>query len=130
MAGASAAHDTQRRWVGFDLAEAVREYEVLTECILDEVDAVGCSISTRAFRRVHALLNAGRAEAVTAYIDRRDADVAREHSQHIAFVAHELRSPLMTAFMAVSSLRKERAIRGRPRIEPVGPISDRAARAH
>lgn len=76
------------------------------KCILDEVEAVGCSISTRAFRRVQALLNAGRAEAVTAYIDRRDADVARQQSHHIAFVAHELRSPLMTAFMAVSVLRK------------------------
>jgi signal transduction histidine kinase len=102
----SAAHGTQRLRVGFDLAEVVREYEILTECILDEVEAVGCSISTRAFRRVQALLNVGRAEAVTAYIDRRDADVAREHAQHIAFVAHELRSPLTTAFMAVSVLRK------------------------
>jgi signal transduction histidine kinase len=103
---ASAAHGTQRLRVGFDLAEVIREYEILTECILDEIEAVGGSVSTRAFRRVQALLNAGRTEAVSAYIERRDADLAREHSQHIAFVAHELRSPLMAAFLAATTLHK------------------------
>jgi signal transduction histidine kinase len=105
---ASAAHGTQRLRVGFDLAEVIREYEILTECILDEVEAVGGSISTRAFRRVQALLNAGRAEAVSAYVERRDADVAREHSQHVAFVAHELRSPLMAASMAATTCKRRR----------------------
>ena len=104
--GASAAHGTQRLRVGFDLAEVIREYEILTECILDEVEALGGCISTRAFRRVQALLNAGRAEAVAAYVERRDTDLARAQSHHIAFVAHELRSPLLTAFMAASVLRK------------------------
>jgi signal transduction histidine kinase len=104
---ASAAHGTQRLRVGFDLAEVIREYEILTECILNEVDAVGGGISMRAFRRVQGLLNAGRADAVSAYIERRDTDIAREHSQHIAFVAHELRSPLMAAFMAATTLQKK-----------------------
>jgi signal transduction histidine kinase len=103
---ASVAHGTQRLRVGFDLAEVLREYEILTECILDEVEAVGGSISTRAFRRVQALVNAGRAEATSAYIDRRDMEMTRTHSQHVAFIAHELRSPLMTAFLALTALRK------------------------
>ncbi|HVW69168.1 MAG TPA: sensor histidine kinase [Steroidobacteraceae bacterium] len=103
---ASAAHGTQRLRVGFDLAEVVREYEILTECILDEVEALGGSVSIRAFRRVQALLNAGRAEAVFAYIQRRDTEMAREHSRHVAFIAHELRNPLMTAFTAATLLRK------------------------
>jgi signal transduction histidine kinase len=103
---ASVAHGTQRLRVGFDLAEVIREYEILTECILDEVEAVGGSISTRAFRRVQGLLNAGRAQAISAYIDRRDLEMTRTHSHHVAFIAHELRSPLMTAFLALTALRK------------------------
>jgi signal transduction histidine kinase len=55
---------------------------------------------------VQALLNAGRAQAVVAYIDRRDAEMAQTTSQHVAFIAHELRSPLMSAFLAVTALRK------------------------
>lgn len=103
---ASAAHGVQRLRVGFDLVEVIREYEILTDCILDEVEAVGRSISTGAFRRVQGLLNDGRSQAVAAYIERRDAEVAREHSQHVAFVAHELRSPLMAAFLAATALQK------------------------
>ena len=103
---ASVEHGTQRLRVGFDLAEVIREYEILTECILDEVEAVGGSISTRAFRRVQALLNGGRAQAVVAYVDRRDAEMTQASSQHVAFIAHELRSPLMSAFLAVTALGK------------------------
>jgi signal transduction histidine kinase len=103
---ASVEHGTQRLRVGFDLAEVIREYEILTECILDEVEATGGSISTRAFRRVQALLNAGRAQAVVAYVDRRDAEMTQATSQHVAFIAHELRSPLMSAFLVVTALRK------------------------
>jgi signal transduction histidine kinase len=103
---ASVAHGTQRLRVGFDLVEVLREYEILTDCILDEVEAVGGSISTRAFRRVQGLINAGRAQAISAYIDRRDSEMSRTHSQHVAFIAHELRSPLMTASLALTALRK------------------------
>jgi signal transduction histidine kinase len=104
--GASAAHGTQRLRVGFDLVDVVREYEILTECILDEVDAVGGSVSTRALRRVQRLINEGREAAVSAYVDRRDAEMAHAHSQHVAFIAHELRGPLMTSFLALTTLRK------------------------
>lgn len=104
---ASAAHGVQRLRVGFDVVEIIREYEILADCILDELEAAGRSISTRTFRRVQSLLNAGRAHAVSAYVLRRDEDIAREHSQHIAFVAHELRGPLMAAFLSATALQKQ-----------------------
>ena len=102
----ASAHGTQRLRDGFDLVEVIREYEILTECILSEVESAGANISISAFRRLQRLLNAGRADAVAAYIRRRDADFAEAHSRHIAFIAHELRNPLMTAFMAVNVLQK------------------------
>jgi len=103
---ASAAHGSQRLRVGFDLAEVIREYEILTECILGEVQSVGGTISIGQLRRVLRLVEAGRAEAVLAYGERRDTEIARTHSQHVAFVAHELRGPLMTALLAVKELRQ------------------------
>lgn len=103
---ASVEHGTQRLRVGFDLAEVIREYEILTECILDEVSAVEGALSIEQFRRVLRLVNAGRVDAVTAYVERRDEDTAHAHSQHVSFVAHELRGPLMTALMAVQELRQ------------------------
>lgn len=80
---ASSAHGLQRLRAGFDLAEVVHEYELLTECILDEVEA-GRSISTQAFRRALRLLDQGRADAVSAYVARRDDELHRTHSQHVA----------------------------------------------
>lgn len=103
---ASIAHGTQRLRVGFDLSEVIREYETLTECILDEVQGLGGSTSIDSFRKVQRVVNAGRAQAVAAYVRRRDEDLARAHSQHVAFIAHELRNPLMTASMALAVLRK------------------------
>src|ERR1700731_3687373 len=103
---ASAAHGTQRLRVGFDLVEVLREYEILTDCILDEVEAVGGTLWPGAFGRGQRLLTAGRPKAVSTYIDRRDMEMTRTHSQHVAFIAHELRSPLMTAFLALTALRK------------------------
>lgn len=104
---ASAEHGVQRLRAGFDLAEVVHEYELLTECILDEVEAVGRSISTQAFRRVLRLLDQGRADAVSSYVARRDDELHRAHSQHVAFIAHELRTPMMSALMAVAALRND-----------------------
>jgi signal transduction histidine kinase len=104
---ASVAHGVQRLRVGFDVVEVIREYEILADCILDDLDAAGRDISTRTFRRVQSLLNAGRAHAVAAYVERRDEDIAREHSQHVAFVAHELRGPLMAAFLSATALQKQ-----------------------
>jgi signal transduction histidine kinase len=102
----SAAHGTQRLRFGFDLVEVIREYEILTECILAEVNAVGGNIAIDAFKRVLRLLNAGRAEAVSAYISQRDIEVTRAHSQHVAFIAHELRNPLLPASMALNLLKE------------------------
>lgn len=104
---ASAAHGAQRLRVGFDVVEVMREYEILAECILDELEAAGRTISMPTFRRVQSLLNAGRAHAVSAYVERRDEDIAREHSQHVAFVAHELRGPLMAASLSATALQKQ-----------------------
>jgi signal transduction histidine kinase len=104
---ASAAHGLQRLRVGFDVVEVIREYEILGDCILDELEAAGRTISMPTFRRVQSLLNAGRAHAVSAYVERRDEDIAREHSQHVAFVAHELRGPLMAASLSATALRKQ-----------------------
>jgi hypothetical protein len=107
---ASVAHGAQRLRVGLNLPEMIREYEILTDCILDEVEAFGGTVSIPALRRVLALLNRGRTQAVAAYVDHRDAEIAHAHSQHVAFIAHELRNPLMSAFLGVAVLRKQ----GRP----------------
>jgi signal transduction histidine kinase len=101
-------HGRQRLRVGFEVDEVVREYGLLGDVILQEVEAAGGQLDAREARVFHAQLNAGAAEAVTAYVQRRDEEVRRQSARHRSFVAHELRTPLSTATTALAVLRRTR----------------------
>ena len=105
-ADASATQGTYQLHVGLDLSELMRRYDTLTECILEEVEATGWTLSRAQLLWVFRRLEAARGEAVAAYISRRDAEMTRAHSRHLAFVAHEQRGLLMAALNALAVLRK------------------------
>jgi signal transduction histidine kinase len=50
-------------------------------------------------------LNSGIAEALAHYVKRRDQEQERQTSEHLGFIAHELRNPLSAARAAVQRLR-------------------------
>ena len=102
---ASVRHGTQRLRVGFDVEEVVREYGLLTEIVLDELSATGQAVDTREWRLAMQCFNTAIAEAIAAYVSRRDEEVRRQTERHIGFVAHELRNPLGTARSAVAALQ-------------------------
>jgi signal transduction histidine kinase len=102
---ASVRHGAQRLRVGFDVQEVVREYGLLAEIVLDELSATGQSLDTREWRLAVQCFNTAIAEAITAYVSRRDEEVRRQTERHIGFVAHELRNPLGTARSAAAALQ-------------------------
>jgi len=99
-------HGEQRLRVGFDVDEVVREYDLLGDTILRAADAAGVAVSIDQMGILLRLLNAGTAEAVAAYVRRRDDEAKREAATHVSFVAHELRNPLNTAVLALTGLRR------------------------
>jgi signal transduction histidine kinase len=103
---AASRHGEQRLRVGFDVDEVVREYDLLGDTILRAADAAGVAVSIDQMRTLLRLLNAGTAEAVAAYVRRRDEEAKREAATHVSFVAHELRNPLNTAVLAITGLRR------------------------
>jgi signal transduction histidine kinase len=105
---ASVRHGEQRLRVGFDVREVVREYGILMDCLLEEVEAAGERLSVPEVRLIGACVNTGIAEAVRAYVDRRDAELRRHSGRHVAFVAHELRNPLNSARLAAAAVRSLR----------------------
>lgn len=110
-------HGQQRLRVGFDVDEVVREYAILGECILDEVEAVGGALTTQEQRVLLRCLWTGTAEAVGAYVRRRDEERRREAAEHVAFISHELRNPLTTALVALAMLRRTALASGGPLVE-------------
>jgi signal transduction histidine kinase len=102
---ASAQHGTQRLRVGFDVEEVVREYGILQDILLDELAAAEHSLDHREWRLALQSISTAIAEAVTAYVSRRDEELRREAQRHVAFIAHELRNPLGTVRNASAALR-------------------------
>jgi rfaE bifunctional protein nucleotidyltransferase chain/domain len=104
--GLATQHGLQRLRVGFDVGEVVREYGVLGETILETAAAAGVPPTREECETLLGFLNAGTAEAIEAYVARRDEDARRAAGEHVAFVAHELRNPLGAARVALSLLRR------------------------
>ena len=98
-------HGAQRLRLGFDVGEVVREYGMLHDCILDLVEQAGLAVDVREQRILANWLNAGIADAVAQYSKQRDLELQRQASEHLGFIAHELRNPISAAFLSFQRLK-------------------------
>jgi signal transduction histidine kinase len=101
----AAEHGAQRFRLGFDIGEVVREYGVLNECIQDLVRDAQVTVSLREQEVTGRWLNAGIANALAQYVSQRDSELQRQASEHLGFIAHEVRNPLSAAWNAFQRLR-------------------------
>src|SRR3954462_185390 len=106
MSARAEQHGEQRLGLGFDVAEVVREYGMLHECILEVAAEAGLEVGHRDQAMVVKWLNAGIADAVSQYVKQRDLELQRQSSEHLGFIAHELRNPLGSARLAFQRLRR------------------------
>jgi signal transduction histidine kinase len=112
--GNAEEHGAQRLRLHFDVAEVVREYGLLHECILEIARDAGAEISLSEQQLLAKWLNSGIADALAQYVRRRDQEQQRETSEHLGFIAHELRNPLAAARASLQRLRaRELAAGGR-----------------
>jgi sigma-B regulation protein RsbU (phosphoserine phosphatase) len=90
----SPEHGRWRLRHGFDVDEVIREYGLLGDVIL-ELCAESAFVPTIAETQLlHGRLFGGASAAIAAYVQRRDDELRRLASQHLAFIAHEIRNPL------------------------------------
>ncbi len=102
----AADHGEQRLRLGFSLDSVVREYGVLRDAIIATVRDAGVDITFRELQIVFDSIINGIAHAVSEYSRQRDAELYRQHNEHVAFMAHELRNPLSSARMAFTLLKR------------------------
>jgi signal transduction histidine kinase len=98
-------HGMQRLRLGFNVDEVVREYGMLVTCILDLARDKQLALEEREYRTLFSCVHSGTADAIAQYVWQRDQEQQRHASEHLGFIAHELRNPLTTARMAVDVLR-------------------------
>jgi signal transduction histidine kinase len=115
----AAAHGSQRLRLGFSLDSVVHEYGALRDAIVDTVREAGAQMTFRELQVIFDATIGGIAYAVSEYTRQRNAELHRQHNEHIAFIAHELRGPLSSAMMAFTILQRAGHI----------PADNRAAQA-
>jgi two-component system, OmpR family, phosphate regulon sensor histidine kinase PhoR len=94
LEGTSPRHGRQRLDDGFDIAEVVAEYNILRGCIYDLAEANDVVIRGQTFYILNRVLDGAIGAAVQTYATQRALEVKRRRDEHLAFVAHDLRTPL------------------------------------
>lgn len=108
-----AAHGRQRFDAGFDLLEVVAEFNMLRDCLQGLVESRGHILAGDSARIVHHAIDTELGGAIESYIRLQDRTVKQRRQEHLAFVAHDLRSPLSVIITAVDMLELAEGDRGK-----------------
>ena len=132
-------HAITRVRLGFDVRELVREFiilrQVLHEIQLEEESRLrvarqatdGVGDLTHA---VAELIEAAVCVAVGTYVEARDYSARQKEAEHIAFLTHELRTPLSVVTLTASRLRRILAEENTQAVELVDVLERNAERLH
>ena len=112
-------HGRQREENEFDIEEIVAEYNIRRGCIHDLALANNLVLQGRSFHIVNRVLDSAIGVALQAYSTQRALEVQRRREEYLAFVAHDLRTPLSAISMAARAVSLE--VKGSITIHPVAP---------
>jgi two-component system phosphate regulon sensor histidine kinase PhoR len=101
LAGRSpTAHGLQRLEDAFDIEEVVAEYNILRGCIHDLADENHLSLQGAAFHTINRVFDQAIGLALQTFSTQRAQDVLQRREEYLAFVAHDLRTPLSAISLA------------------------------
>ncbi|HEX8148396.1 MAG TPA: HAMP domain-containing sensor histidine kinase [Pyrinomonadaceae bacterium] len=100
-------HGLQRFEVGFDVGEIVAEYGLLRACVQDLAEERGLSFCGDAARVVGGRIDKAIRRAVETYVSYQREETRRRREEHLAFVAHDLKTPLSAVDMASRLLESD-----------------------
>jgi len=104
VAGSAPAHGLQRLTDTFDIEEVVAEYNMLRECIHDLAERHSLSMQGAPFQVLNRLLDGAIGAAVQSYATQQAFVVRSRREEYLAFVAHDLRTPLTAIAMSAQVL--------------------------
>ncbi len=110
-------HGVTRLHDGYDIDDVVAELSILRTSVLLLADESGLPTKGRALRVFDAALDQLIGDAVAGFAAAAAAMLGRQQEQHLAFVAHDLRTPLGAIALSLAAL--ERAL---PQGEPGGVV--------
>jgi signal transduction histidine kinase len=102
----SAEHGLLRWQAGFDVTEVVAEYNILRGCLQSAAERDGMILSGKALHLVNSVFDEAVDRAVKAFETMMTIELQHRHEEHIAFVLHDLRTPLEALSLATALLER------------------------
>jgi signal transduction histidine kinase len=102
--GTPPAHGVQRVKDAFDIEEVVAEYNILRSCIHDLAERNGLNMQGRPFHVLNRVLDGAIGSAVRSFAAQKALEVRQRREEYLAFVAHDLRTPLSAISLSVRIL--------------------------
>jgi signal transduction histidine kinase len=104
LEGSPPIHGRQRLHDGFDIGEVVAEYHELRGCVYELAEENGMVIRGRSLQIVNRVIDEAIGLAVQTYATERALEIQQRRAEQLAFVAHDLRTPLSAVRLAAEYL--------------------------
>src|ERR1043166_472748 len=105
----SAQHGLLRWEAGFDVKEVVTEYNILRQCLQDAAESDGIALSGQTLHVINSVFDDAIGKAVKAFETMMTIELQQRHEEHLAFVLHDLRTPLEALSLATAVLERSLA---------------------
>ncbi|HEY0369551.1 MAG TPA: HAMP domain-containing sensor histidine kinase [Chthoniobacterales bacterium] len=105
--GSPPVHGVQRFHDGLDVGEVVAEYNLLRVAFITVAERHGLYLVGEAARIINQRIDEGVRMAVTAFAAQQALIRKEQEDEHLAFVAHDLRTPLNAVSLLVNQLKSE-----------------------
>jgi two-component system phosphate regulon sensor histidine kinase PhoR len=100
----SAEHGLLRWQAGFDVTEVVAEYNILRCCLQELAERNSLMLFGKAARIVNTVFDEAVGRAIKAFETMMTIELRHRHEEHVAFVLHDLRTPLEALSLATTLL--------------------------
>ena len=100
LEGSPPVHGLQRHLDGYDIVEVVAEYNILRGCIQDLAERHGLVLHGKAFHILNRVFDEAIGLAVQTFATGQALEIQRRRDEYLAFVAHDLRTPLSAIALA------------------------------
>ncbi|MEO5734210.1 MAG: HAMP domain-containing sensor histidine kinase, partial [Rubrivivax sp.] len=99
-------HGSTRLHEGYALDEVVAELSLLRACTIELPEQAGHVLRGAALRELNTAFDCIVGDAVAAYVAETHGAMRRQHAEHLAFIAHDLRSPLNAVALSIEVLKR------------------------
>jgi signal transduction histidine kinase len=104
--GSPPVHGLVRFREGYEIEELVAEYNILRGCVHDLAKNHGLSLEGESLHIINDVLDRAIGLAVQTYATERALELQKRREEYLAFVAHDLRTPLNAVAVAASGLEE------------------------